>query len=467
MQSLKNITRLLTLLAVVLITTWPLSELLVAAWNAEGLIHDTVDEFVRTTGVNIVTLVVASTGLLIGWLLLFGLDRSKRTQVKLLSLSAIPFLFTLRTNGLWMAVSWLARAPSLAGGIVLGFVSGAIDNILFGLRRLEFPIAVFALFFVSTLAILVGFVDLYVTSGTNFRLFVIYSLAAVTFVILFWRFVRYDDRRTVLLITPGGYRDSETKLLCSLFDFVEDHSRYDGGARKGNTRLNEARANLMNEAELDVITDPVEIEFKENGLLNRWIVVRPTGYNIQGLYDNELEHVESRLATSSSILAQAATDIQKLITKFFGGADLTEQINDADLVVFLVPLSDPSIVEHMGRDSATTAESPTYLKSYYRLCDAASGTNEVVVVATNAESAVERYADKRHTDVDLSPSHPEYDAFCYEIREWLGELVIDGDDNNQNRNRFPCKVIPVSSDQATDETEIIQNIRSVVHRIMN
>ena len=155
---------LLASVAVILVTAWPLSGMVMAAWETEGAVYTLVHSVFRATGWNINLVVVVPAGVVLGWLLLFGLDQSKRIQAGILAVAAVPFAAALWARGVWF-VPWLSLSPFLLLGLLVGLLSGSIDKILFGLRRREFPLAVRALYVTTLAALVVGFVDLQTTTS--------------------------------------------------------------------------------------------------------------------------------------------------------------------------------------------------------------------------------------------------------------------------------------------------------------
>jgi len=444
---------LLASVAVILVTAWPLSGMVISAWETEGAVYTLVHSVFRATGWDINLVVVVPAGVVLGWLLLFGFDQSKRIQAGILAVAAVPFAAALWARGVWF-VPWLSLSPFLLLGLLVGLLSGSIDKILFGLRRREFPLAVRALYVTTLAALVVGFVDLQTTTSVPLTQTAVQAGSILVFGGLFSGFVQYTDRQDILVVTPSGHRDSETVLLCGLYDSAK--TAFDTYIVSGGTELNEARAQLTHDGDVDPLSSTVEFRFKPSGPLDRWTSVTADGYDVQTLYSDEIDRALDRLRPSSSAFETLRRWLSANLPVVGGGRDLTRRLETADLVLLVVPLSDPSLSRALAGEDLEDATAPGYLERYYELCAAAGGDSNVLVVATDADRATERYARTRDTEVDLGAARPDnYGQFQFELREWLNQVVADDDaaklPDVGERSPFPCSVVPISREHADSE----------------
>lgn len=433
---------------IVLLTAVPLSELLIAAWDAEGVVYTTVHDITRAYSLDIDLFVVIPTGMLLGWLGLFAYDQTKRIQAVILLVAIIPFATVLQSQGVWTDyVSWGQLLQFVALGLLFGLITGSIDKILYGLQYREFPIAAQALFFTTAITLVTAFVDLLVSTSTPLLRIILFGGAVIVFVGLFGSFVQYTNRRDIVIFTPGGHRGAEATLVTGLYDLAK--ARYETRVSEGAGELNNARANLAENAEPNPFTNTIEFRFKPAGWFSRWVTVNADGYDLQNLYEDEFEQALKRTKPPQSIRGKLGSAIKQVIPTIWGGDSLGRRIQNADLLVMVVPLSDSRIQSPLENGTLADSTAPDYLEMYNEICRATGERTDVLVATLDSEIVVEKFKEERGTEVDLSANNTtEYQQFEYEIREWLGQLLADSESGSQP---FTCSIIPLSRKSVADD----------------
>lgn len=463
LQRTRDLASLAAAFFVVLLTAVPLSQLLISAWDTQGLVYTTIHQITRTYSINIDLFVVVPVGVLLGWLLLFSLDDTKRIQAIILLASTAPFLMVLWSHDVWSVyVSWVELSPFVALGVIVGVITGAIDKILYGIRYREFPLAAQALFLTTTFSLIIGFLDLTLSSSPRTSQLVIYSTSILVFIGLFGSFIQYTNQRDVLVISPSGYRDSEAVLVTGLYDLAK--SEYQTHVSEGGKELTEARANLVQNGEADPLETSIIFRFKPPGLFSRWSTIKTDGYDLQNLYDDEFNQVEQSLTPPKSVLGQFKSRIQNIVPVILGSSTLAGRLKTADLIIMIVPLSDPQIQQPLENDRLAESSPPDYLERYDRLCQAAGEGTDIIVATVDSELAVESYQEKRDKEVALeNPEESTYAQFQFEIREWIGELIADSERTN---DPFACSVVPLRNESSDADSEpIIANLNELLERL--
>jgi hypothetical protein len=447
---------------IVILTVIPLSELLIAAWNAEGIVYTFVYDLTNTYGINIDLFVVVPTGFLVGWLALFSLDDTKRIQAVILVFAIIPFALILQSQEVWSEyVAWIDFLPFAGLGVLFGIVTGASDKILYGLQHREFPIAAHALFLTTAVTLLAAFIDLSVSSSVQVFQTVTYGGSVLLFVGLFGSFVQYTNRRDVIIFTPGGYRDAEATLVTGLYDTAK--SRYETRVSKGANDLNEAQAKLAQNSEPDPFPSTIQFRFKPPGLFSRWATVNADGYDLQNLYEDEFTRAIEGIQPPKSTPSKLLRLIQQVLPTIGRKKNLGHRIRSADLLVLVVPLSDSRIRSPMKSDTLAESTPPDYLKMYNQLCKAAGGSTDTLVATVDSEIAVNKYQDQRGIEVDLSSSDTSgYQQFEFELREWLGELLADSENHAQP---MACSIVPLCLDTIGDDDESNENVFELLLKV--
>lgn len=254
-----------------------------AAWRADG-----VGRAVALGAVEVLPLVneavLLPAGLVGTWLLLFGLDRSKRLQTPLAVLGAVAFVIVVVVRQeQWLDVVVLGRDwPALALGVVLGLVTGALPQVGDGRRSREFPTAARGLFAAVLLLGVVSLLDLYAlgetvtvdggvlpapgtTPGT-----VVDLLAVGVFVAVVGWLVLYTDSREVAIVACDG--TDAAAVLAALHD--ETDPAYDGTLTAGDgTAVLDAQGALRGGQQPDPIDGRVELSFLPPRRFSRWVTV--------------------------------------------------------------------------------------------------------------------------------------------------------------------------------------------------
>lgn len=205
-------------------------------WTEEGLIYGLTSILGAPFGGNLDVPVLLVCGLLAGWLLLFCLDGTKRVQALFVLVGVgVPLgLFVDQTGRLAEAV---VRTPwAAAVGLAAGLLSGAATSSRFygvkrppdlspleKLRWIQFPAAGGAFRYGMTAVAAVVVVDYATTAGGVLdRLLV--TGAGVVLVGALSVFMRYDQRRTTVVVSPpdfAGEYKYQPYVVGGLYEAVE------------------------------------------------------------------------------------------------------------------------------------------------------------------------------------------------------------------------------------------------------
>lgn len=392
-------------LLVIAVAMVPLTEMLVRAWDAHGVFWQAVHATADALSLDIDLAVVFPVGVYLGWLALFAADRSKSVQPVLLLLAAGPFLVTLATLGAWFEhVAWVAHLPAFVVGILVGLATGGGHRVLLGDRTQEFPHAATALFAVAAGATLAGLIQVHLLGATAPGRLVVDVLAAAAFLAMFGTFVRYTDRKDVLLVSPS--RRAETEVLVGLYDAIE--SSMGGTLVEGRRGLIQARADLQHGSELREIRSAVRFRYQRPGLFSRWISISADGYSTDGISRRDVATLREEAAGSPGRFGGLVDFFGDVAGSVSPGrssrrSGLVAELREAAVVLLVVPLSDPDLARLFDADDEGPASVPDFLAVYADLCAAIADDPgaEAVLTVTDAGVARDHYAERFPGTADL------------------------------------------------------------------
>ena len=486
-DSLLTERRLVVLSVIVtLVTVVPVTRMLGEAWDQQDLVFNLVWAVTTTLGVDIDVAVVFPVGLVVGWLVLFGLDDYKRVQGVIL-LAAVPVgVLTLAGMNKWVGtVSWVALAPVLVVGVVLaggvGTLSGRRNR---KTGRREFPLAPRMLYAVAVVATLVGFVERHlrydspivvdratgaVTGGPIGPVGIVVEgiavdlVASVAFLVVLSWFVQYDNRSDVLVVRPDGHDGelAETRFLAATMQVAwREYDAVATGPGEGSFYTDVQTV----ESEADVVevngTRPstVSFRFTTGGLLSRRTVVEskgyapPSGRDLDRI-DGRIDRASGPLGTARSLLSRPLSLLVPRRLRALLASDparFVTRVATADAVVLLAPVPDRineyALEEGETSFDAVVTDAPDYVERYRDLCRAYSGhpRTDVFVVATGANAVADFY--EQTTDRLPRLDSDDFAAF-------VGEKVL---------GIGGCDVVPV--DDAFDD-DGPQGIDRVLRRL--
>jgi uncharacterized membrane protein YciS (DUF1049 family) len=417
---------------VTLVTVVPVTRMLGEAWDEQGLVFNLVWYLTTTLGVDIDVAVVFPVGLVVGWLLLFGLDDYKRVQGVIL-LAAVPVgVVTLASMNKWVGtVSWLALSPFLLGGVVLaggvGLLSGRQNR---KTGRREFPLAPRLLYATAAVVTVVGFVERHVAYdspvvvnratgavtggslgpvGLVFEGLAVDLVSSVAFLVVLSWFVQYTNRSDVLVVRPdeGNGRLAETRFLAAMMQVAWE--RYDATSLSAGSAFNTDVRNVSSEEDVVAVDGrrpaTVSFRFTQPGLLSRRTVIESRSYGPPS--ERDVRRIERRLERESGLPYRVAHLLSRPLSLLVPDrvralvasdpARFVNRVASADTVVLLAPVDDRinqyALDEGETSFAAVLRDEPRYVDRYSALCAAYRGHpgTDVFVVATQANSVAGFY----------------------------------------------------------------------------
>jgi len=471
---------------VTLVTIVPVTRMLGEAWDEQELVFNLVWLVTTTLGVDIDVAVVFPAGLVVGWLLLFGLDDYKRVQGVIL-LAAVPVgVVTLAGMNKWVGtVSWLALTPFLLGGVVVaggaGVLSGQQDK---KTGRREFPLAPRMLYATAVVATVVGLVERHlrydspvvvdratgaVTGGPLGSVGVVVDglavdlVASVAFLVVLSWFVQYDNRSDVLVVRPdeGDGRLAETRFLAATMQVA--WREYDAVPLEGGSKFNVDAQTVASEADVVEVDgsrpSTVSFRFTQPGLLSRRTVIESNSYSPPTARD--VDRIEARIDRASGPLGTVRSllfrPLSLLVPAGLRGlvasdpARFVNRVANADTLVLLAPVPDRlnqyALEEGETSFAAVLRDEPAYIERYNDLCKAYRGhpRTDVFVVATGANSVAGFYEQTTERLPRLDSDH---------FAGFVGQKVL---------GIGGCDVVPV--DDSFDDEDGPQGVERVLNRL--
>lgn len=240
MVRLKNVGSLGVVAALMGLAAWPVSRMLVDAWNVPGgVVQSTVSG--ALAGVGLAAVVAFATGLVAAFTLLFVVDSTKLSQSALFLLLVWPIFYTTLFRANRWVIDWVANVPFLlaGGGVGLGVgLVGARVNAGTGgpiptVR--EFPAAARGLYWLVAVVSVGGFVQVHVLAGQpSFLLRDL--LGTIVIVVLTAVFTTYRDDRTIVIVSPDDV--SEANVFGGIYQqAVEEYGAESLGDRGPFSRI--------------------------------------------------------------------------------------------------------------------------------------------------------------------------------------------------------------------------------------
>lgn len=397
---------------VVGVTTPTVTRMLSQAYDDRELVFEVVQFVIETFGVDIDLAVVVPAWILVGWIFLFALDEYKQLQRVLIGMTALVFVWRLFLLGKWVeTVSWSQYWWGAIIGLVVGLLTGLKGAMLpQGDGRRSFPAAALYLYGAIYIAVVVGLIEYYINIG-SFVLETGRSVlpipASLLFLVAINEFVRYSDKRNVAII--GGSTVPRASFIGGLFRAARE--RYDDVSTTGGTGevfLTKA-ANRRSKADLERLDVPemVQFQFASNSLFPRRVIVDASQYTPPS--ERELTTIRQRLKKDGDTWAHelirgglAALLPHRLFKS--SSRHTVDRITTADTVLLLAQMSDfvdeQAIKEFKGNDEWTSllqGDLPDYLKAYHDLCESCGENKEILIVATEADLAMDVYEQKENT----------------------------------------------------------------------
>jgi hypothetical protein len=465
----RDVQRLAVSVVVIALTVVPMTEMLVAAWQARGIGEGVAVAVATVLPLGFDAVVVFPAGLVVGWLSLFLFDRSKVMQALLLVLASGPVLLTLWLNDVWFsgAVDWVASVHVLLTGFAVGVVSGAADKLLaavtgadveLGVKYREFPLAAIALFLSTLVVGLVGFVDLHVLSSTTALGATYHFVATGAFVGLVGYFVQYTDRKDVLLLSPS--RETETLIVAGLYDYLEDE--YEVVATQGGDELSRLLGNLDQDAVVPVRESEITFYFRRPGWFSRWTSISTSGYENSYLLNGHLERMASEVESHGGPVDRLKDAVWgfRSLEGVIGNRttrDFVDRVLLFDVVLLLVPLNDDSVSRAFDTDrDDETVGGVDFITKYCQLSQNLDGTDvDATLVATHGDIAIDYY------ETLYEPTKLDAPEFVGEVDHRLGDLAADHDSDE----RLPCSVTVLSRDRATERDPLLLGVRRLLKDI--
>lgn len=397
---------------VVGVTTPTVTRTLSQAYDDRELVFETVLFVIETLGVNIDLAVVLPAWILVGWVILFALDEYKQLQRVLIGLAAVVFVWRLSLLGKWVeTVSWGLYWWGAVIGLVVGLLTGLRKAMLpQGEGRRSFPAAARYLYGAVYVAVVVGLLEYYIDFG-SFALETGRSLfplpASLLFLVAINEFVRYSDKREVVII--GGNTVPRASFIGGLFTATRE--RYDDVSTTGGTGevfLTKA-ANRKSKEDLERLDVPeaVQFQFASDSLLPRRVIVDASQYTPPS--ERELASIRQRVEQSGDTWVRMLVRrglVALLPHRLFESSSrrTVERIVTADTVLLLAPMSDfvnERALEESERnvewESLLRRDPPQYLDTYRELCEGCGENKEILIVATEADAAMDVYERKENT----------------------------------------------------------------------
>lgn len=409
--------RLTAALVAILAATAVSSRMLIAAWDAHGLVYHLVHGFGRTMGWGIVGVVVFAALFGATLVVAFALDEDKHVQgILLVAAIALVFVPTLLVLGRWQ-IDFLAHPVPAVAGVVAGAVVVGIGASVPPLTDggTSFPNAARALYAAVGGIAIIGFFERYlayespivvvqntpsvdqVAGGPLTPLVDFVSVFALVY--LMGYFTRYSDVTDVVISSP----DDETVagFLGGLYDAAD--RRYGAVSLEGGDILNAARSQRES---MPRLTGRVAFQFHPGSGV--FVRRREVAYdNIRPVSDSDADAMAEIADRRSSLgsrlwfsfrrhLLLAAPGFVRSRLRRSGGAHLDRLVR-SDVILLLAPVGDvlrEYEIDEDGDFDESWVRDREYVGEegvYNRIAEACAGSSmpEVYVVATDADRALD------------------------------------------------------------------------------
>lgn len=420
-QRKREIGRVGLLVVGLVVTTSFVATMMDRAWESEGIGFAAAHWLSDAFGVHIDVVVAVPVGIVVGWLLLLALDRSKRIQAPAILLLSTVFVGILLLLGRFWIVDWRGQFPIVVTGAVVAAAVASAPALRSG--RIEFPIASVGLYTVALALVAFGLVDAFLLGGwgsvgpgtvADTAVGVLSIPMAVAFVALVGHFVEYRDQRRVAVVSRNrGTDGSGTAVATGLTKHVQ--TEYDGRLISGARTVGTVPGQLRSGNDPAPLSESITVEYKSPQLISRWITVSASPVDAS---DSRAIDAAAGTGGGSGDVRAAVDRIAALLfapylevaTRLRSGdsrtARLQRTVENADVVVFVVSASDyvPS-TERPDEIGLTDLEPPEYVETMRQLSDELPRETRRVLAVYDAAIAWEVYANEARgydaTRVDL------------------------------------------------------------------
>jgi len=362
-------------------------------------------------------------GVFIGLLLLLILDPKKRIQGLLLGFGTVSALIALQSQELFLPnIDFVATAPVLVGGIVLGGIAGGGRN-LFEIQTadaLEFRRAASLLFFILSAITIVGLIEYHVSfpqvinpvfgEGTvdivvpdnpsvefNSEGLIGNVVLSVIFIVTLRSFFEYDSAEDFFILGPVGSgkslflvgkylealddaadRDADTPMTPSA-DLMELVSEVDAASEDAGWELGATAVDDVKNLEFNYVKGSV---FPKN--------IRIGSLDYAGEYLDQLPNA----------LASEPEEIDDSILR-----RLAQRVREANTLVLILDMERYEGDESLG------------IESYFDILDATDST-KVLLVATKCDVLAEEFEDEMGLDPVM---------YFDDFKEYVNETLVQND----------------------------------------
>lgn len=404
------------------------------AWQGRGIGYSVVLAVVGQANFDLV--IILPAGLVLGWVALFALDRTKRAQRYMVLVAVVLIVGSVVfVHDRWVEyVDWVGNWPLLLAGAVLGLVAGAVPQLPRSRRSREFPVAAFGLFFVAAVFSVVGYFDVYLFAtepinpsttgvlpepGTGPGA-VVDAVVTVGFILSMGTFVLYNDRLDVVVLS--GNEGLGMKVLTGLFDVTQDGSSdpKTSASRAAENKLSghaparvgeaflRARGKIASGSRPAPPEKRVEFVYLPPVAFSRWIRISAVPLQLDQLTAGEVRTLSERAAyqgPATRITGWLLKPLDRVLTRI-GAAETRLPVGElqrADVLILVASTEDIRGYTTETTPSIADLEPPEYTSRFVELCRAVSEDTKRIIVLTDAEWALDVYeAEQREADVKLT-----------------------------------------------------------------
>lgn len=394
--------------AVALLASSPfVTNMMIRAWESPGHISTIIHGIGDALGVGFDVVLIFTTGLYIGFLVLFLFDEAKKLQAVIVLFSSIIIGFVLISGGHWVTgINWYANLPWAVLGFLIALPIGGLVHFVQRDVPREFPRAANIILITLTVAAVVGFFEAHLRYTTTESLSLVTSslLSDFGFMVVFvgtlGHFLSYSYRKDVFVVSKDP--KIKTAFIAELFHYTRRYRK----AREWGPRsagLNRVATHLQYGNEIEPIEGELRLRFKTQSLFAMWVSVVTEGAEIGKLSEGNLTELERNYRQKSSL--QRVFQLLSTATALWsrqGQSGVARHIDEADIVLLIFD------TENALRRAEPDAE---YLTKYRRIHDAISSEKRVIPVAMNASAGLNAFEDSPYHNTDKSISSREYRIF--------------------------------------------------------
>jgi len=388
-------------------------------WANAGLIYELTQSFATVVSGNLDIPVVFLIGIMLGWLLLFTVDGTKRVQgILVAGLTFVTVGQYLRQSD--RVLGAIGRQPVFfGGGLLIGLTTGIATAELFGVKRLgrvglietlawmQFPTAAEAFRHTVTILVVLTIADVGLTVSPSRAITV--AIAGVVLLISLSLFMQYDYQRRVMALSPPDSNKNRKYFPYVLGGLFHEAKRnYHGFTIAGGGELQEASVDNSFKTLRSSFNRPVSFGFasgihssRQSGLkrLGGKLLPRTVTITSESVTTNELPSFSRRNSTHQAtvygkmVVRRLKRHFVLLVPKIIrerlpaGGLRMIDRLDQADVVLLIGPTL---------RDDEPT---PPGRRQFQAVAERYSSdpTTEVLLVTTEAENIIQQ------EDIDIGP----------------------------------------------------------------